>query len=58
MYDKGGWVFWMLLNQMGRDRALAGMQAFIKDIPRQSRSPGAPGLPGRDAALRRRPGRV
>jgi len=29
-YDKGGWVFWMLLNQMGRDRALAGMQAFIK----------------------------
>jgi hypothetical protein len=29
-YDKGGWVFWMLLNQMGRDRALAGIQAFIK----------------------------
>ncbi len=29
-YDKGGWVFWMLLNQMGRDRALAGMQSFIK----------------------------
>ena len=29
-YDKGGWVFWMLLNQMGRDRALAGVQAFIK----------------------------
>ncbi len=29
-YDKGGWVFWMLLNHMGRDRALAGMQAFIK----------------------------
>ena len=29
-YDKGGWVFWMLLNQMGRERALAGMQAFIK----------------------------
>src|SRR4029077_10738917 len=29
-YDKGGWVFWMLLNQMGRDRALAGPQAFIK----------------------------
>ena len=22
-YDKGGWVFWMLLNQMGRDKALA-----------------------------------
>ena len=29
-YDKGGWVFWMLLNQMGRDQALAGMQSFIK----------------------------
>ena len=29
-YDKGGWVFWMLLNHMGRDRALAGIQAFIK----------------------------
>jgi hypothetical protein len=29
-YDKGGWVFWMLLNQMGRDRALSGCQAFIK----------------------------
>jgi len=29
-YDKGGWVFWMLLNQMGRDRALAGIQAFLK----------------------------
>jgi ABC-2 type transport system permease protein len=29
-YDKGGWVFWMLLNQMGRDRALAGIRAFIK----------------------------
>ena len=21
-YDKGGWVFWMLLNHMGRDQAL------------------------------------
>jgi hypothetical protein len=24
-YDKGGWVFWMLLNQMGRERCLAGL---------------------------------
>ena len=23
-YDKGGWVFWMLLNHMGRDRTLDG----------------------------------
>jgi ABC-2 type transport system permease protein len=29
-YDKGGWVFWMLSNEMGREKALAGMQAFIK----------------------------
>jgi aminopeptidase N len=29
-YDKGGWVFWMLLRHMGRDRALAGIREFIK----------------------------
>jgi hypothetical protein len=29
MYDKGGWVFWMMLNVMGRDRALAGLQHFL-----------------------------
>jgi hypothetical protein len=29
-YDKGGWVFWMLLQNMGRDKALAGLQAFIR----------------------------
>jgi len=28
-YDKTGWVLWMLLNQMGRDRMLAGIQAFF-----------------------------
>jgi len=28
-YDKGGWVFWMLLNHMGRENALAGIQDFI-----------------------------
>jgi ABC-2 type transport system permease protein len=30
-YDKGGWVFWMLFRHMGRERALAGLQAFIKE---------------------------
>ena len=30
MYDKGGWVFWMLLDFMGRERALEGFQQFIK----------------------------
>ncbi len=29
-YDKGGWVFWMLLQQMGRERGLAGYQDFIR----------------------------
>jgi ABC-2 type transport system permease protein len=29
-YDKGGWVFWMLLNMMGRERALQGLQSFIR----------------------------
>ena len=30
MYDKGGWVFWMLLQQMGRENALKGIRAFIE----------------------------
>ncbi|HVG09134.1 MAG TPA: ABC transporter permease subunit [Thermoanaerobaculia bacterium] len=30
-YDKGGWVFWMLLQHMGRDRALAGIRQFMHD---------------------------
>lgn len=30
MYNKGGWVFWMLMNRMGRDANLAGLQAFIR----------------------------
>ena len=29
-YDKGGWVFWMLLRHMGRERGLAGYQEFIR----------------------------
>jgi ABC-type transport system involved in multi-copper enzyme maturation permease subunit len=28
-YDRGGWVFWMLLRHMGRERALAGLHHFI-----------------------------
>jgi ABC-2 type transport system permease protein len=28
-YDKGGWVFWMLLNAMGREANLAGLRAFL-----------------------------
>jgi ABC-type Na+ efflux pump permease subunit len=29
-YDKGGWVFWMLQNRMGREADLAGLQNFIR----------------------------
>jgi ABC-2 type transport system permease protein len=30
MYDKTGWVLWMLMNQMGRDRMLEGIRAFFE----------------------------
>jgi len=30
IYDRGGWVFWMLYDLMGHDRALAGYQHFIR----------------------------
>jgi hypothetical protein len=29
-YDKTGFVFWMLLNQMGRDRMIRGLKAFFE----------------------------
>jgi len=29
-YDKGGWVFWMLAEQLGRERALSGLHQFIR----------------------------
>jgi ABC-type transport system involved in multi-copper enzyme maturation permease subunit len=28
-YDKGGWVFWMLADRMGRENALRGMRDFV-----------------------------
>jgi ABC-2 type transport system permease protein len=30
-YDKGGWVFWMLYQNLGRERALAGLRKFMAD---------------------------
>lgn len=30
-YDKGGWVFWMIYQHLGRERALAGLRQFIAD---------------------------
>jgi ABC-2 type transport system permease protein len=29
-YDKGGWVFWMMMQSMGREAMLAGLQDFIR----------------------------
>ncbi|HEV3386911.1 MAG TPA: M1 family aminopeptidase [Gemmata sp.] len=29
-YDKGGWVFWMLLRHMGREQTFKGLHAFIE----------------------------
>ncbi len=28
-YDKGGWVMWMLMNHLGREQTLAGLQEFV-----------------------------
>jgi hypothetical protein len=30
-YDKGGWVFWMMYQSLGRERTLAGLRQFIAD---------------------------
>jgi ABC-2 type transport system permease protein len=30
-YDKGGWVFWMMQQQLGRERMLAGLRKFMAD---------------------------
>lgn len=31
MYDRGGWVFWMLYDFMGHERALEGYRSFIRE---------------------------
>jgi aminopeptidase N len=30
-YDKAGWVFWMLMNHMGRENALKGIRKFFDE---------------------------
>jgi aminopeptidase N len=30
IYDRGGWVFWMLYDYLGHDRALAGYREFFR----------------------------
>lgn len=30
IYDKGGWVFWMMLQQLGREAMLQGIRQFIE----------------------------
>jgi ABC-2 type transport system permease protein len=31
LYDKGGWVFWMTYQLLGRERTLAGLRKFMAD---------------------------
>ncbi len=31
LYDKGGWIFWMMDRHLGRERMLAGLRKFIAD---------------------------
>jgi aminopeptidase N len=38
-YDKGGWVFYMLHELMGRERNLDGIQAFFKQYARSNDHP-------------------
>jgi aminopeptidase N len=30
VYNRGGWVFWMLMEHLGRERMLSGLQEFIR----------------------------
>ncbi len=49
IYDKGGWAFWMLLQQMGRDAFFAGARHFIAQY---HAAPGHPVLQHFVAAMR------
>jgi ABC-2 type transport system permease protein len=49
IYDKGGWAFWMLLQQMGRDAFFAGARRFIAQY---HDAPGHPVLQHFVAAMR------
>ncbi len=31
IYDRGGWVFWMLMETMGRDEMFAGLHAYVEN---------------------------
>jgi ABC-2 type transport system permease protein len=49
IYDKGGWAFWMLLQQMGREAYFAGARHFIAQY---HDAPGHPVLQHFVAAMR------
>jgi len=49
IYDKGGWAFWMLLQQMGREAYFAGARHFIAQY---HEAPGHPVLQHFVAAMR------
>jgi ABC-2 type transport system permease protein len=48
-YDKGGWVFWMMEQRLGRESMLAGLRKFIDDW---GNGPDYPVLQDFTAALR------
>jgi ABC-2 type transport system permease protein len=48
-YDRGGWAFWMLLQQMGRQEMFRGLRAFVENF---RGNPDHPALPDLFAVLR------
>ena len=57
-YDKGGWVFWMLTDLMGRERALAGLREFVSSFKDGPDFPVLQDLLAVMRATRRRRGRL
>jgi hypothetical protein len=45
MYDKGGWVFWMLHRLLGEEASFAGIREFIRTYAGGGNFPGGPDYP-------------
>ena len=43
-YDRGGWAFWMLLQEMGREQMFAGLRAFVERYRTNKDHPALPDL--------------
>ena len=50
IYDRGGWVFWMLYDFMGHERALRRLSQLHPDVEREPRPSRAAGFRRRDAS--------